>query len=462
MPFTPEPRTRRSSTTMYARPLRARTGRLPTRSAVVTPMRPVGACVAMCTPTPRPHWPWTNVKQSASTTDRRGGERRRCRRHGKAGSARGGSVFATTSSILTPGAVSIRCRPSSATSMTARSVKIRFTQRLPVSGSVQCSTIFALPSLAVCSIITKTCSTPCSRSIAPPMPLIILPGTVQLARSPAAETCMAPSTAMSRCPPRMIPNEDDEQKNAAPGNVVTVSLPALIRSASRFSRRGYGPTPRMPFSECKTTVMPAGMWLGIRVGNPTPRLTYCPSCSSAATRAASSSPLQLTLRHSSSSLRPPQAGGTPTASSSARSWPHRLLFDLLHRVGHMHHPVHVDPRGVHLGGVDLARFDQVLNLRDGEPARYGTVWVEVRGRRMIDQVAVPVAFEGVHQCEVSADGSFQHVSDPVEFAGLLRRRGNRHRTVWVVPPRETAVGHLRPNPRGGVEGGDPGPAGAQR
>ncbi len=43
----------------------------------------------------------------------------------------------------------------------------------------------------------------------------------------------------------------------------------------------------------------------------------------------------------------------------------------------MHHPMHVDPRGVHLGGVDLARFDQVLNLRDGDSARYGTVRVEV-------------------------------------------------------------------------------------
>src|SRR5271169_6048156 len=343
--------------------------------------------------------------------------------------------------------------------MTARSVKIRFTQRLPVSGSVQCSTIFALPSLAVCSIITKTFSTPCTRSIAPPIPLIILPGIVQLARSPAAETCIAPSTATSRWPPRMIPNEDDEEKNAAPGNVVTVSLPALIRSASRSSRRGYGPTPRIPFSECKTTVMSAGMWLGIRVGNPTPRLTYCPSCSSVATRAASSSRLQLMAV-------PPGKRVVPPPHRFAlhrrwRSWPHRLLFDLLHRVGHMHHPVHVDPLGVHLGGVDLARFDQVLNLRDSDLARYGTVRVEVGGRRVVDQVAVPVAFEGVHQCEVSADGSFEHASDPVEFAGFLRRRGDGHRTVWVVPPRQTAVGDLRPNPRGCVEGGDPGPAGAQ-
>src|ERR1700675_4701850 len=112
--------------------------------------------------------------------------------------------------------------------------------------------------------------------------------------------------------------------------------------------------------------MSAGMWLGIRVGNPTPRLTYCPSCSSAATRAASWSRLQLMAA-------PPRKRVVPPPHRFAlhrrwRSWLHRLLFDRLHRVGHMHHPVHVDPRGVHLDGVDLARFDQMLNLRDGIPA----------------------------------------------------------------------------------------------
>lgn len=65
-----------------------------------------------------------------------------------------------------------------------------------------------------------------------------LPGIIQLARSPVTETCIAPSTATSRWPPRMIPNEVDELKNAAPGSVVTVSLPALIKSASTSSRRG--------------------------------------------------------------------------------------------------------------------------------------------------------------------------------------------------------------------------------
>src|SRR6201997_2834299 len=188
--------------------------------------------------------------------------------------------------------------------------------------------------------------------------------------------------------------------------------------------------------------MSAGMWLGIRGGNPMPRLTYWPSCSSAATRAASSSRLQVIVAAPSSS-------------------PDGLFFDLLHRVGYVDHPVHVDPRGVHVGRVDFARFSQVLNLSDGDPARHGTVRIEVGGRRVVDEVAVPVAFERVHQREVSSDSSLQYVSDTVEFAGFLWRRGHRHATVRVVAPRQTPIGNLCPYPRGGVEGGDPGSAGTQ-
>ena len=46
--------------------------------------------------------------------------------------------------------------------------------------------------------------TPATRSIAPPMPLIILPGIIQLAMSPFSATSIAPSTVRSICPPRII------------------------------------------------------------------------------------------------------------------------------------------------------------------------------------------------------------------------------------------------------------------
>ena len=72
------------------------------------------------------------------------------------------------------------------------------------------------------------------------------------------DTCIAPRIAASILPPRIIPKLRPESKNAAPGFNVTVSLPALIRSGSTFSSVGYGPTPRMPFSDCNTTVTPSG------------------------------------------------------------------------------------------------------------------------------------------------------------------------------------------------------------
>src|SRR5690606_22552891 len=70
--------------------------------------------------------------------------------------ASGGSVAAITSAMLTPGAVSIRTRPSVVTSITARSVMIRSTTARPVSGRLQASTILGEPSFATCSMRTMT------------------------------------------------------------------------------------------------------------------------------------------------------------------------------------------------------------------------------------------------------------------------------------------------------------------
>ncbi len=75
---------------------------------------------------------------------------------------------------------------------------------LPVSGSVQAGMNLALPSFAQCSITTMIFLTPATKSIAPPMPLIILPGIIQLAMSPPSDTSIAPSTVRSICPPRII------------------------------------------------------------------------------------------------------------------------------------------------------------------------------------------------------------------------------------------------------------------
>src|SRR6266699_667631 len=74
------------------------------------------------------------------------------------------------------------------------SVMILDTHALPVSGKAHCFTILGLPCLSVCSIVTTTLVAEglLTRSMAPPKPLT-LPGSIQLARSPVALTCMAPS-----------------------------------------------------------------------------------------------------------------------------------------------------------------------------------------------------------------------------------------------------------------------------
>src|SRR3546814_8234750 len=91
------------------------------------------------------------------------------------------------------------------------------------------------PSRATCSIRTMTRLAPWTRSTAPPMPLIIFPGIIQLAMSPPADTCMAPRIAASTLPARIIPKLNAESKKLAPARTVTVSLPALLRSGSTAS-----------------------------------------------------------------------------------------------------------------------------------------------------------------------------------------------------------------------------------
>ncbi len=105
------------------------------------------------------------------------------------------------------------------------------------------------------------------------MPLTILPGIIQLARSPCSLTCIAPRIARLILPPRIMPKLSALEKMLEPGSVVTVCLPALIMSASTWSSVGNGPMPSRPFSLCSQTSMPAGTWLATSVGRPMPRFT---------------------------------------------------------------------------------------------------------------------------------------------------------------------------------------------
>jgi hypothetical protein len=131
---------------------------------------------------------------------------------------------------------------------TAISVISKSTTAFPVRGKVQLDNILCSPFLAVCSIVTTTLLAPFTKSIAPPIPFTILPGMIQLARSPFSATYNPPSILRSICLPLIIAKLYELEKKLPPGRTVTVYLPALIRSGSTNNSLGKGPNPNIPFS----------------------------------------------------------------------------------------------------------------------------------------------------------------------------------------------------------------------
>src|SRR5437016_5118335 len=105
-----------------------------------------------------------------------------------------GSVNRWTPSILTPSRTSLSFRPLSVTSITQSSVTIVSTTSVPVRGSLHFFRIFGWPSFVACSIAMITRLALATRSMAPPMPFIIFPGTIQFARFPRSSTSIAPRT----------------------------------------------------------------------------------------------------------------------------------------------------------------------------------------------------------------------------------------------------------------------------
>ena len=153
------------------------------------------------------------------------------------------------SATETPGARSRSLKPSGVTSITARLVTIFFTQPTPVSGREQRLRSLESPFLLVCIMATIILSAEATRSIAPPIPLTMTPGIFQLAMSPFWATSIAPKIVRCTCLARIIPKLMAESKKAAPGRVVMVCFPALIRSASSAPSKGKGPIPNTPFSD---------------------------------------------------------------------------------------------------------------------------------------------------------------------------------------------------------------------
>ena len=92
---------------------------------------------------------------------------------------------------------------------------------------------------------TTTLLAPWTRSIAPPMPLTIFPGTIQFAMSPFADTCIAPRIAASILPPRIMPKEVAESKYDAPGLLgfaASQGSPETVAATGTITLRYVRPT----------------------------------------------------------------------------------------------------------------------------------------------------------------------------------------------------------------------------
>ena len=130
---------------------------------------------------------------------------------------------------------------------------------MPVNGKLHCGNNFELPALSQCCMATMMFFALATKSIAPPMPLTILPGTFQFAMSPFSLTSMAPKIVRSTFWARIIPKLMALSKIEEPSRNVTVCFPALIKSASSSPSKGKGPIPKIPFSLCNSTSIPSGM-----------------------------------------------------------------------------------------------------------------------------------------------------------------------------------------------------------
>src|SRR5208283_2375059 len=98
---------------------------------------------------------------------------------------------------------------------------------------------------------------------------------------------------------------------------------------------------------------------------------------------------------------------------------HRSPFDTLLVIRPLEDAMDVNAWRVHLVGIDLARFHQMLHFSDRYSAGSGHHGIEVARCLPIDEVAPAVALPGLDEREVRSQRTFEHVRAATEFARLL-------------------------------------------
>src|SRR5271157_2507416 len=114
---------------------------------------------------------------------------------------------------------------------------------------------------------------------------------------------------------------------------------------------------------------------------------------------------------------------------------------------------------MHCRRVDVSGIDEMLDLRDGDPASHRGERVEVHRCLVEDEVAVGVTNFGVHEGVVGGDPLLHDIAQIAEHASLFGWGRHCDRTISGVTPRQTAVGDGATDTRGGEECRYPGATG---
>ena len=267
--------------------------------------------------------------------------------------------------------------------------------------------------MAVCSISTITRLAPWTRSIAPPMPLTILPGIIQLAMSPAAETCIAPEDrgvdlAAADHPEAGRGVEEGGAAAQGHGLLAGVDQVGVLLALERVG------------ADAEDAVLALQHQLDVVVD------VVGHQRRQADAEVDVGAVGQLRGRPRGHLLAGPGLIGTSFGARSALLDP--LVGGLL---GRQRTTRCTKTPGVctSLGSISPGST-RCSTSAIVDPAAHRGQRVEVARGVAVDEVAVPVALPGPDQPEVGDDRLLEDVlARPVELAGLLRRGGDRHVAV---------------------------------
>src|SRR5580704_14901404 len=116
------------------------------------------------------------------------------------------------------------------------------------------------------------------------------------------------------------------------------------------------------------------------------------------------------------------AGGRGPADmlqTSSIALAHGALLDTLFVAVVMHDTLHEDARRVDLVGVDLAHFDQILDLDHGGLRRGRHYRIGIARGLAEHEVALSIRFPGVDDRQIGEEAALHDIGLAVKVAGLL-------------------------------------------